>query len=191
MFFRSERLFLRPGWPEDWAELLARIADEAVVMNLATAPWPYTPEDARAFAAREQAHRAPHFLVTLPGPDGTRVIGCAGLGGSGNADELGYWIAREHGGQGYATEAVRAVLDVARMLGHRRITACHFVDNPASGRVLTKAGFQRVGRPVMAFSQARGGNAPALAYAIDLVAPDGTGEGNDGPDLGPVMRRAA
>lgn len=191
MFFRSERLFLRPGWPEDWAELLARIADEAVVMNLATAPWPYTPEDARAFAAREQAHRAPHFLVTLPGADGTRVIGCAGLGGSGNADELGYWIAREHWGQGYATEAVRAVLDVARMLGHRRITACHFVDNPASGRVLTKAGFQRVGRPVTAFSQARGGNALALAYAIDLVAPDGTGEGNDGPDLRPVMRRAA
>lgn len=191
MFFRSERLFLRPGWPEDWAEVHARIADEAVVRNLATAPWPYTPEDARAFVAREQAHRSPHFLVTLPGGDGAEVIGCAGLGGSGNADELGYWIAREHWGRGYATEAVRGVLDVARMLGHRRITACHFVDNPASGRVLAKAGFRRENRAVSAFSRARGGHAPALAYVIDLVAPDGTGEGDDGPTLGPVMRRAA
>ena len=50
MFMRSERLFLRPGWPEDWEELLSRIQDEAVVMNLAKAPWPYTAEDARWFA---------------------------------------------------------------------------------------------------------------------------------------------
>lgn len=187
MFFRSQRLFLRPGWPEDWAELFARIADESVVRNLAAAPWPYTAEDARAFVAREQAHWAPHFLVTLPGPDGAEVIGCAGLGAEGKASELGYWIAREYWGHGYATEAVQSILQVARMLGHHRITASHFVDNPASGRVLTKAGFRREGRPVTAFSQGRGGHAPALSYVIDLAAPDGSGEGDDGP----VMRRAA
>lgn len=52
MFIRSERLFLRPGWPEDWAELLALIDDESVVRNLARAPWPYSPADARAFASQ-------------------------------------------------------------------------------------------------------------------------------------------
>ena len=36
MFFRSERLFLRPGWPEDWAEILTTINDEGVVCNLAS-----------------------------------------------------------------------------------------------------------------------------------------------------------
>ena len=36
MFIRSERLFLRPGWPEDWAEVLTAINDEGVVCNLAT-----------------------------------------------------------------------------------------------------------------------------------------------------------
>ena len=41
MFFRSERLFLRPVWPEDWQAILNGIADEAVVRNLARAPWPY------------------------------------------------------------------------------------------------------------------------------------------------------
>ena len=40
MFFRSERLFLRPVWPEDWQAILNGIADEAVVRNLARAPWP-------------------------------------------------------------------------------------------------------------------------------------------------------
>jgi RimJ/RimL family protein N-acetyltransferase len=54
MFIRSERLFLRPGWPEDWAELFDLIDDEAVVRHLARAPWPYRAEDARAFAARVQ-----------------------------------------------------------------------------------------------------------------------------------------
>lgn len=34
MFIRSERLFLRPAWPEDWAELHAVIDDVAVVRNL-------------------------------------------------------------------------------------------------------------------------------------------------------------
>ena len=40
MFIRSKRLFLRPGWPEDWTELYTAINDEGVVRNLASAPWP-------------------------------------------------------------------------------------------------------------------------------------------------------
>jgi len=40
MFHRSERLLLRPAWPEDWQAVHAAIADEGIVRNLATAPWP-------------------------------------------------------------------------------------------------------------------------------------------------------
>ena len=69
------------------------------------------------------------------------MIGSVGLGRHGDDIELGYWIARSHWGQGYATEAARAVLGLAEALGHRRIFAGHFADNPASGRVLAKAGF--------------------------------------------------
>ncbi len=54
MFIRSERLFLRLGWPEDWQELFGLIRDQGIVRNLARAPWPYTPEHAREFAARVQ-----------------------------------------------------------------------------------------------------------------------------------------
>ena len=59
MFIRSERLFLRPGWPEDWAELLTAINDESIVRNLATVPWPYTMDDAIAFARRPQEKLLP------------------------------------------------------------------------------------------------------------------------------------
>ena len=176
MFIRSERLFFRPGWPEDWQELLTAIDDEEVVRNLATAPWPYTFEDAMAFAAREQEKMLPHFFITLPTAQGARLVGSIGLGRDGDDVELGYWIARAWWGQGFATEAVRAVLRLAAALGHRRLVASHFADNPASGRVLAKAGFLPTGERRPRFSQGRGAEAASLAYAIEL----GDGELCDG-----------
>jgi RimJ/RimL family protein N-acetyltransferase len=84
-----------------------------------------------------RSRRHPHFIVTLPGANGTQVIGAVGFAEDpdrkGEA-ELGYWIARKHWRRGYATEAARAALSVARTLGHQRVFARHFVDNPASGR---------------------------------------------------------
>lgn len=170
MFIRSERLFLRPSWPEDWAELHAAIADEGVVRNLANAPWPYKASDAKAFAGREQAHRLPHFLITLPGASGAPAIGCVGLSANGDEAELGYWIARSHWGQGYASEAARAVLRLADALGHRRVVASHFVDNPASGRVLEKAGFRRTGQVAPRFSAGRAAEALAIGYIREAEA---------------------
>ena len=184
MFIRSKRLFLRPGWPEDWAELFTAISDEGVVRNLARAPWPYTMEDAMDFARRPQERLLPHFFVTLPKADGpsgqgARLIGCAGLSQYGEEVELGYWIARSHWGQGYATEAAQAVLQLAKALGHCRIVAGHFVDNPASGRVLTKAGFRRTGTIISRHSLGRGGEALSAEYETLL----GAGNSCDDSDL--------
>jgi len=171
VFIRSERLFLRPGWPEDCHELAPLIADEKVVRNLAMAPWPYTGEDARGFLELPQEHRLPRFLVTLPGAADARMIGGIGLERRGREIELGYWIARDHWGRGYASEAARAVVGLARTLGHDRIVASHFLDNPASGRVLEHAGFRRTGRIVDRYSKGRGIAFPAREYVLDLDAP--------------------
>lgn len=169
MFIRSERLFLRPGWPEDWEELLIRIGEEAVVRNLATAPWPYTAEDARHFVSKPQDARMPHFLVTVPTAQApAEIVGAVGLGPDGDNVQLGYWIARPHWGRGYATEAARALLGLARTLGHRRLIAKHFLDNPASGKVLRKVGFALTGEVRASYSLARGGETPAAVHAIDL-----------------------
>ncbi|WP_428027586.1 GNAT family N-acetyltransferase [Altererythrobacter sp.] len=166
MFHRSERLLLRPPWPEDWKPVLGGIADEGVVRNLARAPWPYNPEDAREFVQQPVDVMFPRFLITRA--DNAMLVGCVGIHPNGSEVELGYWIARPQWGKGYATEAARAVLEVAHMLGHRRIVAGHFLDNPASGRVLTKLGFEPTGKVVRRYSCGRGEDALATEYELDL-----------------------
>lgn len=185
MFMRSERLFLRPAWPEDWQELLTRVADEGVVRNLAKVPWPYTAEDARWFASQPQDQRLPHFFITLPtSAEPARLIGCIGFAADDDEIELGYWLAREYWGQGYASEAARAVIGLARTLGYRRLVAGHFIDNPASGRVLRKVGFRPTGQIRQRFSLARGTEVASIEHELELGE---TCRGNDDP---PLMRAA-
>ncbi len=74
--------------------------------------------------------------------------------------EAGYWIGREFWGRGYATEALEGALVWASTRWKRRaLMAGHFADNPASGRVLEKAGFLYTGETRPAFSRARGESA--------------------------------
>jgi len=176
MFIRSERLFLRPAWPEDWEELYPLINDRSVVHNIVSAPWPCDAQDARDFVQRPQEGMVPHFLVTLPTAAGARIVGAAGLGRHNGELELGCWIARDHWGMGYATEAADAVIEVAKALGHRRVVAGHFVDNPASGRVLEKVGFKPTGELTLRHSRGRGSAAPSKGYAITLNSADDCGD---------------
>ncbi|MEY4160012.1 MAG: hypothetical protein RLZZ136_633 [Pseudomonadota bacterium] len=183
MFIRSERLFLRPGWSEDWQELFAQMAEEGDARLRS----PYTPKVAQRLAALPQDRLCPNFLVTLPGVDGARVIGCVGLSATATGAELGYWIGQDYWGRGYATEAARAVLRLARTLGHRSLQATHFVDNPASAQVLCKVGFVPTGQIEQRYSSACGGMAPALVYAISLGEPS---DCDGGDDAGAALRAA-
>jgi RimJ/RimL family protein N-acetyltransferase len=54
-------------------------------------------------------------------------------------------IGRPFWGRGFATEASLALIDIARGLGLPRLEASHFLDNPASARVLEKLGFEPMG----------------------------------------------
>lgn len=172
MFIRSERLFLRPGWPEDLHELQSRLNDSQVARNLARIPWPYTAHDARALTSTPQDARCPHFLITLPtSARPADIIGCVGLARIDGQTELGYWIARGHWGNGYASEAVRAVTGLSRTLGHRRLVAGHYADNPASGRVLVKAGFKPTGQVRLRFSLARGEDVLSIEHGLELAEP--------------------
>ena len=187
MFIRSERLFLRPGWPEDQDELVSQMADEHVVRHLARAPWPYTADDARSFLAQSQDSRLPHFLITRPHGGGSELIGGVGLSGHRGEVNLGYWIGRQHWGQGFAREAASALLRLAETLGHGRIVAHHFIDNPASGRVLKAVGFRPTGRTMPLFSAGRGESAPGRECAIELGGCGGLGD----DDKSGMRRKAA
>jgi RimJ/RimL family protein N-acetyltransferase len=170
MFARTERLLLRPGWAEDAPALARAIADEQVVRNLATAPWPYALEDAEAFLASPRDPAMPSFVITERTDVEPRIIGSCGLGRRpSGAVELGYWIGRAHWGKGFATEASRALIEIARTLKLPRLEASHFLDNPASGRVLEKLGFRPIGLSAERFSCARGGEAMARLYRLSLM----------------------
>lgn len=166
MFARTDRLLLRPGWAEDAPALAAAIADEAIVRNLASAPWPYNLTDAKAHLNAQATARLPSFVIVRRTRGAPELIGMVGLGEAPDGEiELGYWIARPNWGQGYATEAAAAVIDIARDgLRLKRLTASHFLDNPASGRVLEKLGFQATGDIASRFSKGRGEAAPSKVF---------------------------
>ncbi|HEX9948134.1 MAG TPA: GNAT family N-acetyltransferase [Allosphingosinicella sp.] len=179
MFVRTQRLLLRPGWTQDAPALFEAIADERIVRNLATAPWPYRPGDAEAFLATERRASEPSLLIFLCTNGSPELVGAIGFGRHPSGElEFGYWIAREHWGRGYATEAGRAVLATARHgLRLKRLGSGHFLDNPASGRVLEKLGFRPTGRVVPRYSAGRGDMAPCRLFELEFdseeeVAPE-------------------
>jgi len=142
----TTRLLLRKPVLADAEAVFARYASDPEVTRLLGWPRHRSPDDTRAFlqfSANEwSGWPAGPYLVE-------RRADGALLGGTGLAFETpyraatGYVLARDAWGQGYATEALRAVLDVAPPTGLRRLYALCHVDHAASARVLEKCGFIR------------------------------------------------
>ncbi len=171
MFVRTERLTLRPGWIEDAPELAAAIGHESVVRNLSRAPWPYTIADAHTAIERGFTRPGPGFLI-FAHDVGYRLVGGIGIGPfDEEPHNLGYWLTPAAWGRGYATEAAQAVLALAETLSIRRVTAGHFIDNPASGAILRRLGFVSTGAVVSMFSAGRGCVAESVEYVRDRRPP--------------------
>lgn len=169
MFARTPRLLLRPGFPEDAPALAQAIGEETIVRNLATAPWPYRVRDAEAFLASPRDPVLPSFLILERTNGAPNLVGSCGLSRrTSGSVELGYWIARSYWSRGFATEAANALIDIARMLGLPALEGSHFLDNPASARVLEKLGFEPIGIVAPRMSCARGTEAPARLMRLQL-----------------------
>ena len=171
MFARTPRLLLRPGFPEDAPALATAMSDAAIARNLAVVPWPYSLRDAEAFLASPRDPLLPSLLIVERGAGAPQLVGSCGLGRRpSGAVEMGYWIARSHWGRGLATEACTALVDIARTLGLARLEASHFIDNPASARVLDKLGFESTGLIAPRRNCARGADVPARLMRLPLAA---------------------
>ncbi|WP_375381543.1 GNAT family N-acetyltransferase [uncultured Sphingomonas sp.] len=169
MFALTPRLMLRPGWPEDAPVLAETIAHEPVVRMTSRVPWPYRIADAQAYLARPHDHLHPDCLIFERSHAALRLIGGIGLYVAQEAHELGYWLTPAVWGRGFATEAARAMIGHARHgLGVSEVQAGHFADNPASGRVLRKLGFEPTGNVVLSPSIARGCADPSVRYRLRL-----------------------
>jgi RimJ/RimL family protein N-acetyltransferase len=118
--------------------------DRRIAENTARIPHPYNVSDAEGFISGvNKAGGEVAFLITLR--DQT-IIGACGVATLVDAPEVGYWLGAPYWGQGYATEALHAVIDYAFTdLDHEALHAGARVTNPASRRVLEKCGFQWTG----------------------------------------------
>ncbi|MFS0771720.1 GNAT family N-acetyltransferase [Sphingomonas sp. 1P08PE] len=169
MFARTERLLLRPAWPEDAAALAAALNDARVSHALERVPHPYTLADARAWVEAPRPADEASFLIDSLEHGAPILIGGIAIIGGPVDPRIGYWLSRNHWGRGYATEAGRAIIDMARhALPITRLSARHFADNPASGRVLRKLGFRPTGDAGQTHSAARGESTAAVGYTLDL-----------------------
>lgn len=165
---RTERLILRPLDLSDAARVSAFTRDWDVARMTSSVPFPQPLISVEGFLLIEQARRPLEkdhvFAIDLPGEGLIGLIGAhvRGRDYESHYVELGYSIGKPYWGKGYATEAVRAVAEFAADLRRGPVVARHFADNPASGRVLAKAGFSYSGERELSFSLARGEAVPSL-----------------------------
>lgn len=146
----TARLYLRPLTTGD-IDSIHRLADDAeVATGLSDLPHPYPREAAvglvQGMSQAAAGGTAYAFGLELkePSPPDT-VLGIVFLvpdDEHGRA-ELIYWLGRPYWGNGYATEAVRATLGFGfETLRLNRIHASYFTRNPASARVMERAGMR-------------------------------------------------
>jgi ribosomal-protein-alanine N-acetyltransferase len=142
-FLKTNRLILRPPVPEDAPAIEQYVSDRRIAETTALIPHPYPAGGAlewiRRSAVTLREGRGVDFSILLR--DSGEFIGVVSLIDRDVESSLGYWIAVPHWGKGYATEAVHRLIRHA--FNARRLpslNACHFAHNPASGRVMQKAG---------------------------------------------------
>lgn len=151
---KTDRLILRPPRPSDAQAVAASIGEWDVANNLSAVPYPYSLGDAHYWinsSVQDHATGAAfNMLIQLKSPADQPIIGCIGLEEQENipeGPEFGYWLAKEHWGHGYTTEAAAAIRDHAfGVLGYDLLMSGALVDNTASLNILRKLGFvgQRV-----------------------------------------------
>ena len=147
---QTARLILRPFEMADVPRVVQLAGERDIASTTILIPHPYAPRDAeRWLAGHQAAFDTGHSLdLAICTRDPADLVGAIGLVFKPEDDraELGYWVGKPFWGRGYATEAAGAMLRYAfEQLGYNRVSAYHFTRNPASGRVLLKAGLRPEG----------------------------------------------
>ena len=144
--FHLERCTVRPWRRDDLASLVRHADDPRVAATVRDLfPSPYTRDDGRRWLEHATtAGSTENLAIDVAGKAVGGVSMIAGQDVHRICAEVGYWLGQAHWGRGIMSEAVRAFSDhlIARR-GYLRLEAPVFETNPASARVLEKAGFHR------------------------------------------------
>lgn len=142
----TERLVLRPSERDDATRALEIQSDFEVTRMLRLARFPPDLEETVAWFSEHRQEWLSGTAYRFAVLHDDRMIGLIDIDEvAGGEGDLGYWFERANWGQGFATEAARAVVVFAfRDVGLTRLRSGHAADNPASGNVLAKLGFRPV-----------------------------------------------
>lgn len=160
----TERLTLRRPTLADVKAMTLLANDRRIAENTRRLPHPYLHDHAVEFVnAQADVGRETVFLIEQD----YRPIGMIGVDWrQADAPELGYWLGVDFWGQGFATEAVRAVIDfVFEEFDVEHLLAGARVANPASRNVLEKCGFQWSGVELHRF-EALGSSTPVDCFRL-------------------------
>jgi ribosomal-protein-alanine N-acetyltransferase len=148
----TQRLELRP-LPAAAARALPGDREKTALLLEATLPaeWPQAElMDVLPLQSTATSETAPYGVWVLIERGSRTVVGDAGFMGPPGTDEtieIGYSVVPERRGRGYATEAVRALVDWALdQPGVSAVVAGCATDNTPSMRLLERVGFERTGR---------------------------------------------
>ena len=147
----TERLILRRFSPRDAEDMYRNWASDPEVTRFLTWPCHTSPEGTRALLEQwaEKYADGTYFNWAIEYRQSRQAIGSIAVGKFNEeigSAELGYCIGREYWGQGIMPEALTAVMHfLFEDAGFNRISACHDVNNPRSGRVMEKAGMRYEG----------------------------------------------
>ena len=157
---KTERLTLRPPRDADREHLVSALDNLNVSRWTGRIPYPYRPEDAEAFLIHVRQMPASALVLFITRKDA--LMGCIGI----EEDELGYWLSEPHWGQGFGTEAARAMVDHAfEAMKTGELVASYHLGNAASRRILLGLGFEETGEG-LAFSRARQAEVPHIKLRL-------------------------
>ncbi|HEY8333788.1 MAG TPA: GNAT family N-acetyltransferase [Tardiphaga sp.] len=161
----TERLSLRQPTLAD-VKAIAHLANDRRIAEMTRRlPHPYLTDHAVAFVGTlADAGGETVFLIERD----HRPVGMVGVDWrDAESPELGYWLGVEHWGQGYATEAARAVIDYTfEEFSVEHLVSGARVANPASRNILEKCGFQWSGVQLHRF-EALGSSTPVDCFRLN------------------------
>ena len=160
----TERLTLRRPTLAD-VKAIARLAnDRRIAENTRRLPHPYLQDHAVEFV-RAMADRGRNTVFLIE--NNHSPVGMPGIDWhEQETPELGYWLGFEHWGQGFGTEAARAVIDLFfEEFDAEHLTSGARVANPASRNILEKCGFQWSGVELHRF-EALGSSTPVDRFRL-------------------------
>jgi RimJ/RimL family protein N-acetyltransferase len=137
----TERLMLRKPTLADVKAIAHLANDRRIAENTRRLPHPYSQEHAIEFVrGTADDDRGTVFLIE----SNFVPIGVVGIDWrQPEAPELGYWLGVDHWGQGFGTEAARAVIDFTfEEFDVEHLMSGARVSNPSSRNILEKCGFQ-------------------------------------------------